>query len=86
MSNMLQFNKLPIIRRKPGLYEFNQILELVSEPALLIDEKSGRILLANSKACDITGMPQEALVRAKLDEIIRPVQPVSDRDKPCLGG
>lgn len=77
---MLQFNKLPIIRRKPGLYEFNQILELVSEPALLVDEKSGRILLANSKACDITGMPQEALVQAKLDEIIRPVQPVSDRD------
>jgi PAS domain S-box-containing protein len=80
MSNMLQFNKLSIIRRKPGVYEFNQILELVSEPALLVDAKSGKILLANSKVNDLTDISQEKLIQVNLDEIIRPVQPISNRN------
>ncbi len=80
MSSALHLNKLPLLRRKPGIFEFNQMLELLPQAALLIDTRSGEIILGNSKACDLTKLSLEKLNGTELDEIIRSDRHDSDQN------
>ncbi len=56
-----QFYTLPTLRRAPGQADFEALLDLLPVPALLLDARSKRVVLANARATELT-----AYTRAEL--------------------
>ena len=61
MANSSQFANIPLLRRNPGLAEIESILDLFPAATFLADINSNHILLANTKATELT-----AYTRAEL--------------------
>lgn len=56
--------------RTPGFVEFNALLNLMDEPALLVDNHRGQILLANSQLLQITAFTQVEISSTDLLHLI----------------
>jgi len=62
MITRSQFSSFPGLRRKPGLAEIEALLDLLPNPALLIDLLSQRLLLANAQALALTAYTRAELL------------------------
>jgi two-component system sensor histidine kinase AtoS len=61
MANSSQFANIPLLRRNPGLAEIEAILDLFPTATFLADITSNRIILANTKATELTSYTRAEL-------------------------
>ncbi len=71
MSSVLQLNKLPLLRRKPGIAELNQVLELIPRAVLVIESRSRDIISANILACKLLHLSPSAIQKENIDTYLR---------------
>lgn len=65
-SPLTSFTRL---KRTPHLEEINHILDLFPRAALLVDTSQGQVILANSRAVELSAYPQHELNGMRLEEI-----------------
>lgn len=66
MSETAQFPSYYLRRFKLGTPEFEALVDLLPHPALVVDPRAGRILLANSKAVELTSFTRLELYEREL--------------------
>ncbi len=71
MSSVLQLNKLPLLRRKPGIAELNQVLELIPRAVLVIESRSRDIISANNLACTLFNLSPSLIQKENIDAYLR---------------
>ena len=71
MSSVLQLNKLPLLRRKPGIAELNQVLELIPRAVLVIESRSRDIISANNMACTLFNLSPSVIQKENIDTYLR---------------
>ena len=69
MKESPTFSIANLIRRSPELAEFDAVLTLLPQAALLVDSHSQQILLANGKASELTGFSRAELSEMKLAKL-----------------
>lgn len=63
--------------RTPGFYEFNLLLNQLADPAILVDNHRGQILLANAQFLQLTAFTQAEVISAELSSLMPEVTPGS---------
>lgn len=69
MSETVQYSTSYLRHFKPGAPEFEALIELVPQPALLVEMRPERVLLANSKAVELTSYTRPELYERELNAL-----------------
>jgi len=70
MNTPLKLNRLPGLRPTPGLAEIESMLELFNSASLLVETRNRRILLANSRATELTAYTRGELSGMAFSKLI----------------
>jgi len=60
-----------LLRRVPGIREFEVLMESLPEAAVLVNIKESRILISNSKATEITAYSRDDLQRLEIKQLFK---------------
>ncbi len=71
MSSVLQLNRLPLLKRKPGIAELHQVLELIPRAVLVIEARSRDIISANNLACRLFNFSPSVIHKENIDSYLR---------------
>ena len=66
-----------LLRRVPGIREFEVLMESLPEAAVLVNIKESRILISNSKATEITAYSRDDLQRLEIKQLFKKIDETS---------
>jgi two-component system sensor histidine kinase AtoS len=69
MNPPAQFYTLPTVRRAPSPADFEALLDMLPDAALILDAKSRRVLLANAMATELTAYTRAELAGMDLERL-----------------
>ena len=66
-----------LLRRVPGIREFEVLMESLPEAAVLVNIKESRILISNSKATEITAYSRDDLQKLEIKQLFKKIDETS---------